>query len=68
MESMSNVPYYVPKARFGCKYGHQEMQDGIIQDGLWDVYNKCLMGNAADLCAQEHQFNREQQVSQIQDK
>jgi acetyl-CoA C-acetyltransferase len=62
MESMSNTPYYVPKARFGSKYGHQELVDGIIQDGLWDVYNKFLMGNAAELCAKEHGFTREQQV------
>ncbi|KAI3630561.1 hypothetical protein MIR68_011996 [Amoeboaphelidium protococcarum] len=61
MESMSNCPYYVPKARFGAKYGHQEMVDGIVKDGLFDVYNKYLMGEAAELCAKEHQFTREQQ-------
>jgi acetyl-CoA C-acetyltransferase len=62
MESMSNCPYYLPKARFGAKYGHQEMVDGIVQDGLWDVYNKFLMGNAAEMCAKEYGFDRTQQV------
>jgi acetyl-CoA acetyltransferase len=60
---MSQTPYYLPKARFGAKYGNQEMVDGIVQDGLWDVYNKFLMGNAAELCAKEHGFTREDQVS-----
>lgn len=61
MESMSNTPYYLPKARFGAKYGHQEMVDGIVQDGLWDVYNKFLMGNAAEICASEQGFSRQDQ-------
>ena len=37
-ESMSNVPYYLPNARFGMKYGHGKVEDGLIKDGLWDVY------------------------------
>lgn len=61
MESMSNAPYYLPKQRFGSKYGHQEIIDGIVQDGLWDVYNKFLMGNAAELCAEEYGFGRREQ-------
>lgn len=61
MESMSNTPYYLPKARFGSKFGHQEMVDGIVKDGLWDAYNKFLMGDAAEICAEEHGFNRESQ-------
>jgi acetyl-CoA C-acetyltransferase len=65
MESMSNTPYYFPKARFGAKYGHQEMVDGIMQDGLWDVYNKFLMGDAAEICAKEHNLTREDQVYTI---
>ena len=40
MESMSNVPYYLPKSRAGLGYGHQTIEDGIIKDGLWDVYNQ----------------------------
>ncbi len=61
MESMSNVPYYLPKQRFGSKLGHGEVQDGIIKDGLWDVYNDFHMGNAAEICAEECNISREQQ-------
>ncbi|MTI89474.1 MAG: acetyl-CoA C-acyltransferase [Balneolaceae bacterium] len=61
MESMSNVPYYLPKQRFGSKYGHTKTEDGIVKDGLWDVYNEYLMGNAAELCADECNISREQQ-------
>ncbi len=39
MESMSNVPYYVATGRAGFGYGHQTVEDGIVKDGLWDVYN-----------------------------
>ncbi|KAJ3321113.1 erg10, acetyl-CoA C-acetyltransferase [Boothiomyces sp. JEL0866] len=60
-ESMSNVPYYSPSQRFGSKFGHQELVDGIVKDGLWDAFNGFLMGNAAELCAEEHGFTREQQ-------
>jgi acetyl-CoA C-acetyltransferase len=63
MESMSNVPYYLPKQRFGSKLGHGEVQDGIIKDGLWDVYNDFHMGNAAELCASDCNISRE-----VQDK
>jgi len=61
MESMSNVPYYLPKHRFGSKLGHGNVQDGIIKDGLWDVYNDFHMGNAAEICAGECGISREQQ-------
>jgi acetyl-CoA C-acetyltransferase len=61
MESMSNVPYYLPKERFGAKYGHSKVEDGIVKDGLWDVYNDYLMGNAGDLCARECNISREEQ-------
>ncbi|MFA5668635.1 MAG: acetyl-CoA C-acyltransferase [Balneolaceae bacterium] len=61
MESMSNVPYYLPKQRFGSKYGHTQAEDGILKDGLWDVYNDYAMGNAAELCASECNISREQQ-------
>ena len=61
MESMSNVPYYVDKARFGSKLGHQQFIDGIIKDGLWDVYNDYHMGNAAENTAKEMGFTREEQ-------
>lgn len=61
MESMSNTPYYLDKARFGYKLGHGQMVDGILKDGLWDVYNDYHMGNAAELCAEECNISREQQ-------
>lgn len=61
MESMSNVPYYMPKARDGYRMGHKQVIDGMIHDGLWDVYNDYHMGNAAELCAKEHGVSREEQ-------
>ncbi len=42
MESMSNVPYYVSTGRAGFGYGHQKIEDGIVKDGLWDVYNQVI--------------------------
>lgn len=61
MESMSNVPYYLEKARSGYRYGHATMIDGIIKDGLWDPYSNFHMGNAGELCAKEMKFSREEQ-------
>lgn len=63
MESMSNVPYYLDKARTGYKLGHQTAIDGLIRDGLWDVYNDYHMGSAAELCATECKISREDQDS-----
>ncbi|KAF9184972.1 erg10, acetyl-CoA C-acetyltransferase [Haplosporangium sp. Z 767] len=60
-ESMTNVPYYLPKMRFGAKYGHQEVIDGVQKDGLTDVYNNYAMGVAAEETAEEHQITRENQ-------
>jgi acetyl-CoA C-acetyltransferase len=45
MESMTNTPYYVPNARNGYKYGHGQLVDGVLKDGLWDVYNDFHMVN-----------------------
>jgi acetyl-CoA C-acetyltransferase len=61
MESMSNVPYYLPQNRTGAKLGHGQVIDGIIRDGLWDVYKDYHMGNAAELCASEMKISREAQ-------
>lgn len=61
MESMSNVPYYLPNNRNGARLGHGQVLDGIIKDGLWDVYNDYHMGSAAELCAREHNISREDQ-------
>ena len=60
MESMSNVPHYL-QARTGIKLGHGQLTDGMIKDGLWDVYNNYHMGNAAELCAKECNISREEQ-------
>jgi acetyl-CoA C-acetyltransferase len=61
MESMSNVPYYIDKARFGYKLGNGNLIDGLIKDGLWDVYNDYHMGNAAENTAKEMNITREMQ-------
>jgi acetyl-CoA C-acetyltransferase len=61
MESMSNVPYYLEKARNGYRLGHGQITDGLVKDGLWDVYNNYHMGNAAELCATECNITREDQ-------
>lgn len=53
MESMSNAPYLLSKARTGYRLGHGELIDSMIKDGLWDVYNDYHMGLAAELCASE---------------
>merc|ERR1712130_82914 len=61
-ESMSNIPYYLPKARTGYRYGHGELVDGLLHDGLTDAYDKSPMGMAAEHCASKlHQFSRQQQ-------
>ncbi len=61
MESMSNVPYYVPKGRFGYKYGHGQMLDGLMHDGLWEAYHQFPMGSCADNTAKEMNISREAQ-------
>ncbi|MEZ5055680.1 MAG: acetyl-CoA C-acyltransferase [Saprospiraceae bacterium] len=61
MESMSNIPYYVPKARWGYKYGNAELVDGLAKDGLVDVYNECAMGVCADATAAKYSISREEQ-------
>ena len=61
MESMSNVPYYLPQARAGHRLGHAEVVDGMIRDGLWDVYNDFHMGMTAELVAEKYEIDREAQ-------
>ncbi len=61
MESMSNAPYLLEKARTGYKMGNGEIVDAMIKDGLYDVYNKFLMGNAAEVCARECNVPRDAQ-------
>lgn len=61
MENMSSVPHYIPNSRTGTKFGHGKLVDGLIRDGLTDVYNDVVMGNCAELCAKEMAFSREEQ-------
>jgi acetyl-CoA C-acetyltransferase len=61
MESMSNVPYYLKKARTGYRMGDDKLIDGMILDGLWDPYNDFHMGNAGELCASKYELTREAQ-------
>ncbi|HPS65332.1 MAG TPA: thiolase family protein [Ignavibacteria bacterium] len=60
-ESMSNVPYYLDKARSGYRMGNAKIIDGMINDGLWDPYNNFHMGNAAEICAQRYNISRKEQ-------
>lgn len=60
-ESMSNIPYYLTKARYGYKYGNGEVLDGLTYDGLTDVYNRCAMGVCADNTAKEMNITRADQ-------
>lgn len=61
MESMTNIPYYIPKARFGYKYGNAELIDGLHNDGLMDAYDRGAMGVYADATAAKYGITREQQ-------
>ena len=61
MESMSNVPYYLPKARTGYRMGNGSIIDGMVHDGLWDCYNNFHMGNAGELCSKELNIPRKDQ-------
>jgi acetyl-CoA C-acetyltransferase len=60
-ESMSNVPYYLPTARTGSKYGHTQMIDGLQKDGLTDAYSGSGMGDAAEVCAANLNIGRDAQ-------
>ncbi|MEX2199266.1 MAG: acetyl-CoA C-acetyltransferase [Burkholderiales bacterium] len=62
MESMTNAPYLLPKARAGLRMGHAQMIDHMFYDGLEDAYDKGrLMGSFAEDCAQKYAFSRESQ-------
>ncbi len=61
MESMSNVPYYLPGARTGQRLGNGEMVDGILRDGLLNAYDSIHMGVSGELCAKEYNYTREAQ-------
>ena len=61
MESMSNVPHYLPSLRWGNKYGNAEVLDGLTKDGLTDAYNGAAMGKCGDATAEKYHFSREEQ-------
>jgi acetyl-CoA C-acetyltransferase len=61
MESMSRVPYYIPRAAQQPAFGNQTLEDGLIKDGLWDVYNQFHMGVCAETTAKKHGITREMQ-------
>ncbi len=61
MENMSQVPYYLDGARTGYRLGDNKAIDGLVKDGLTDVYNNFHMGNAAELCAKDRNISREEQ-------
>ena len=61
MESMSNSPYLLEKARTGYRLGDGKIVDSMVKDGLWDVYNDYHMGSAAELCSRECHIPREAQ-------
>jgi acetyl-CoA C-acetyltransferase len=59
MESMSNIPYAIPKARYGLRMFDSKIVDLMVRDGLWDVYNDFHMGNTGEIIADRHDINRE---------
>ena len=61
MESMTNAPYCLPKARAGYRMGNGQIIDTMIHDGLWDPYDDVHMGNCGDLVAEKYGFSREDQ-------
>jgi acetyl-CoA C-acetyltransferase len=61
MESMSNAPYLLPKAREGYRLGNGQVIDSLIHDGLWDAYGNVHMGDCAELCAKEKGISRADQ-------
>jgi acetyl-CoA C-acetyltransferase len=61
MENMSRVPFYAEQMRWGNKYGNVTLSDGLVRDGLTDVYDGKAMGHAAELCARECGITREEQ-------
>jgi acetyl-CoA C-acetyltransferase len=61
MESMSNAPYLLPKAREGMRLGHGELIDSMVHDGLWEAYEDCHMGCCGEIVSETYGVTREQQ-------
>jgi len=60
MESMSNAPYLLPKARTGLRYGNAQLQDAVLHDGLWCAFQDWPMGNAAEFIAKQFEVSRQE--------
>jgi len=58
MESMSNVPHYLLNSRTGIKLGNMKQVDGMVHDGLWDVYDQVHMGSHGEACAEKYNITR----------
>jgi len=61
MESMSQAPYYLEKARFGYRLGNATLHDHMLHDGLWDIVNDFHMGMSNELCSEKYNVSREDQ-------
>ena len=61
MENMSSVPFYAKDTRFGRKLGNTNLEDGLVSDGLTDVYDNVHMGVCAEICAEEMKISRDEQ-------
>lgn len=61
MESMSNCPYLLPKAREGYRLGHGKVVDSMVHDGLWDAFEDFHMGNTGEVVAEKYKVSRESQ-------
>jgi len=61
MESMTNAPYLLPKARLGYRMGDGKLVDSMVHDGLWDIFTNQHMGACAEMCAKEYKVSREEQ-------
>ncbi len=60
MESMTNAPYLMPKARAGLRYGHAQIEDSLLKDGLWCSFQEWPMGNAAEFIAKQFEVTRQE--------
>ena len=61
MENMSNAPHLLHRLRSGVKFGHDNIQDSLLHDGLWDVYTDRAMGSCAEECVKKYRFSRQAQ-------
>ncbi|MFQ5990330.1 MAG: beta-ketoacyl synthase N-terminal-like domain-containing protein, partial [Candidatus Methylomirabilales bacterium] len=61
MESMSQTPYLLDKARAGYRMGHGQLIDSMIRDGLWEVFSDCHVGVCGEICAERYRISREEQ-------